>query len=249
MISFAQNREDVLINRVFPGNAGFYIDIGASEPVAGSVTKFFSLSGWSGINVEPCPEAFHALANDRPRDINLQCAVGKESGQSILYMPQNRAMSTIIPKQVDLLSESQKGLIASIPIQVRTLADICEEYVKTEIDFLKIDAEGAEEEVIRGGDWVRFRPKLLVIEATHPWSSNLNCDAWDPLLIASDYLFVHFDGINRYYLRLEDRQLADQLSVPVNFLDFYVTHHELQLQQAVGQLQSQIRLSQPPAPS
>ena len=54
MISYAQNAEDVLLNRAFAGRGdGFWIDVGASDPVVNSVTKHFSDHGWRGINVEP----------------------------------------------------------------------------------------------------------------------------------------------------------------------------------------------------
>ena len=61
MISFSQNREDVLIERVFRKPAGFFIDVGAWHPVSESVTKYFSLAGWRGINIEPDAELFAEL--------------------------------------------------------------------------------------------------------------------------------------------------------------------------------------------
>lgn len=61
MISFSQNREDVLIERVFRKPSGFFIDVGAWHPVSESVTKYFSLAGWRGINIEPDAELFAEL--------------------------------------------------------------------------------------------------------------------------------------------------------------------------------------------
>ena len=66
MISFAQNFEDVILARVFQGrSAGFYVDIGAGDPVTLSVTKWFYDQGWSGINVEPNKTLFDRLSKAR----------------------------------------------------------------------------------------------------------------------------------------------------------------------------------------
>lgn len=73
-----------------------------------------------------------------------------------------------------------------------------------------------------------------MIEATKPWSSELNCEDWEPYLLSQGYLLQYFDGINRYYLRREDEGLAGQLSVPVNVLDFFIQNWELQLQQELS---------------
>ncbi len=75
-ISYSQNREDVVLHRVFAGlRSGFYIDVGANDPVIASVTKAFSELGWRGINVEPVPSVFERLREDRPLDINLNLGV------------------------------------------------------------------------------------------------------------------------------------------------------------------------------
>ena len=77
MISFAQNLEDVVLARVFASQKdGIYVDIGAWDPDLDSVTKHFYLRGWTGINVEPSATAFARLSAARPRDVNLNVAVG-----------------------------------------------------------------------------------------------------------------------------------------------------------------------------
>ncbi len=67
MISYAQNQEDVLLNRVFQGlSDGFYIDVGANDPVVDSVTKLFYDRGWTGINVEPDENCWRRLERSAP---------------------------------------------------------------------------------------------------------------------------------------------------------------------------------------
>jgi FkbM family methyltransferase len=245
MISFAQNREDVLIDRVFRKTGGFFIDVGAYHPVADSMTKYFNLSGWRGINIEPVPHCFAEFVRDRPRDINLPCAVGRTRGTATFHIFPSPAMSTMSAAQLALLDPAIRVGEQRVQVEVRTLADICAEFVTGTIDFLKIDAEGAEGDIIAGADWQRFRPRLLVIEATKPWSSELNCAGWEPQLLGQDYLFAYFDGINRYYLRREDEALAEQFSVPVNVLDAYIPHAELQLRQQLKALEDAIHRKPP----
>lgn len=241
MISFSQNGEDILIDRVFPGRKGFYIDVGACHPVTGSVTKFFSLQGWRGINIEPDETFFPKLVHDRPHDINLNCAVGLTRGRVLFYELPGSGLSTTHSECLADFSEADRASTHPREVEMRSLADICAEFVSGEIDFLKVDAEGAEGEILSGADWQRFRPRLLVIEATRPWTSELSCGEWEPALLASGYLLCAFDGINRYYLRTEDRALAPQLSVPVNVLDSYIVHRELDLQREVEALAGEVR--------
>ena len=81
MISYAQNFEDVMIARLFDTDYhGFYLDIGAAHPDYLSVTRHFYDQGWSGINVEPTFRFYPLLCEARPRDINLQCAIGNSPG-------------------------------------------------------------------------------------------------------------------------------------------------------------------------
>ncbi len=240
MISYAQNCEDVLIDRVFRKSSGFFIDVGACHPVAESVTKYFSLSGWRGINIEPDLAMYEALAVDRPSDINLHCAVGRSAGQVTFHQLANKFMSTTNLAHLDALAKEIRVDSIAVQVPMRTLADIAAEFVSGEVDFLKIDAEGSEADVIAGADWTVFRPRLLVIEATKPWSSEPNWDAWEPTLLAHNYLFAFFDGINRYYLRVEDRDFLEQLSVPVNALDWHRPYHEHQLHFRVLELEKEL---------
>ena len=81
MISYAQNLEDVLLARAFAGvDTGFYIDVGAFDPDIDSVTRHFYDAGWRGINIEPVAATACAVCAERPRDINLNVALGRTDG-------------------------------------------------------------------------------------------------------------------------------------------------------------------------
>lgn len=230
-ISYAQNFEDVMLRRVFRDvENGFYVDVGAWEPDIDSVTKVLYDSGWHGINVEPGP-VFPRLAHRRPRDINLQLALGAQEGRLTLHV--HHSDNTVLGTstlQSGVRSEMQQGnvRIEECEVEVRTLAQILDAHATgRHIHFLKIDAEGAEFDIIQGADWQRHRPELLVIEATRPNSPERNDAAWSPLLTAAGYQGVWFDGLNAWFLREESMARAHAFQVPPNiFDDFRVYDHE-----------------------
>ena len=230
-VSYAQNLEDVMLRRVFRDvEAGFYVDVGACDPDIDSVTKALYDSGWHGINIEPGP-VFPRLALRRPRDINLQLALGAREGRLTLHVHHSDdAVLGTSTLQAGTPSETQRGhlRVEECEVEVRTLAQLLDAHAaERHIHFLKIDAEGAEPEILQGADWQRHRPELLVIEATRPNSPERNDAAWSPLLRAAGYQAVWFDGLNAWFLREESMARAPAFQVPPNiFDDFRIYDHE-----------------------
>src|SRR5262245_15185055 len=94
--SYAQNFEDLLLDRPFRDrNRGFYVDLGAADPVRHSVTLKFHLRGWRGVNIEPSPTLFAALAQDRSGDVNLNIAAGAAPSEGTLYHCDQAELSTL----------------------------------------------------------------------------------------------------------------------------------------------------------
>ncbi|MDD1778628.1 MAG: FkbM family methyltransferase, partial [Candidatus Helarchaeota archaeon] len=112
-------------------------------------------------------------------------------------------------------------------ITMKTLNSICEEYQVPEIQFLKIDVEGAEYLVLQGLDLNKLRPWIILIEATIPSSQKENYFEWEPLLKNNSYRFVYFDGLNRFYVANEHSSLSDLLSIPPNVFDGFITKDNL----------------------
>jgi FkbM family methyltransferase len=213
--SFAQNFEDVMLHRCFSNApAGFYVDVGAAAPVAHSVTLNFYLRGWRGLHVEPLAERAEELRWCRPRDIVIEAAASDGEGGAIF----NRTAGA---GGLSSLSSEFLGAIGSrrdvwpIEVKTRTLRGILAENEVQDIDFLKIDVEGAEGKVIVGMDFRRWRPIVVLIEAVTPTQPpRLNFASWEPELIACGYAYVYFDGLNRYYLRNESLALRSNFDHP-----------------------------------
>lgn len=237
MISYAQNYEDVMLERSFKDvREGFYVDAGAWHPKADSVTQAFYARGWHGINIEPNPECFALFNEARPRDINLAVGLSNELKSADLYVPKSSSgLGTLVLENAGIQEEATK-----YSVQLRTLSDVLSEHAPKTIHFLKIDVEGMERAVIQGNDWSRFRPQIILIEATKPNSPETNHEAWEPLLLAVDYLFVWFDGLNRFYVAKECEHLRRNFVIPPNFFDHFVPHKVKELETAVVSLHSEI---------
>jgi FkbM family methyltransferase len=233
MFSYAQNFEDVMLARLFADqHDGFYVDVGAAHPSDLSVTRHFYGLGWRGINIEPVRAKFQLFVEQRPGDTNLNCAVGLLEGPATFFeVTGNTALSTFDAERARELEASGQH-IESYPVEIRSLGSILERYAAGRtIDFLKVDTEGSEEQVLRSVDLGTWRPKVLVIEAVRPidafpgWGTfnagDLgNWHRWEPYVLDGGYVLAHFDGLNRYYLHRDFAFLADRLATPPGVFDF-----------------------------
>jgi FkbM family methyltransferase len=198
-VYYSQNREDLILEAFFPDvEKGFYVDVGASDPDRYSVTKLFYEKGWDGINIEPIKRHHQSLKTRRPRDINLNIGVGGQNGELVFneYVAGD-GLSTFSTDTTDRdphFTEEIYNSVKQYKVDVRTLKDIfVTNKVKT-IQFLKVDVEGFEYEVLNGNDWTKFRPEVICIEADR------NVSNWHSLLKSNDYKSVFDDGLNEYYV-------------------------------------------------
>ena len=225
-ISYAQNFEDVILHKALKDvERGFYIDVGANDPVIHSVTKAFYEMGWRGINLEPVDVWFKKLLEDRPEDQNFQVAMSDKVGQQEFLEVVDTGLSTFdetiaFRHERDSGYEKRKYILTT-----DTLTNICDKYIKEDIQnihFLKIDVEGAEELTLRGLDLKRIRPWLILVESTAPMTQESTHQSWEPLILANKYHFVYFDGLNRFYIADEHVELDDRFLVPPNIFDGFV---------------------------
>ncbi len=225
-ISYAQNGEDVLLWRALGHLAGgFYIDVGANDPEEHSVTKAFYDAGWRGINIEPMPSYHQRFLAERPRDINLAAAAGAAEGSITLYeVPAVNGWASTDPATAQ--AHRDEGYrVEACEVPLLTLAGVCAAHVDGPVHFLKIDVEGFEGEVLRGMDFARWRPWIVVVEATLPNSRVSNHAGWEALVTGQGYRYAYFDGLNRYYVAQEHAELLAALTLQPNVFDAHISHH------------------------
>jgi FkbM family methyltransferase len=224
-ISYAQNNEDVMLYRALREvKEGFYIDVGAQDPVIDSVTKAFYERGWRGINIEPNEEYFRKLQDDRPHDINMLTAVGCEPGAISFYEVVHTGLSTT--SAVYARGHAEAGHEVHLRnVACTTLDKICTDCGVETVHFLKIDVEGSERAVLEGFSFETVRPWIVVLEATEPNSTREVSAEWEHLLVGRRYRFVYLDGLNRFYIAAEHADLARHFSCPPNPFDQFVGYH------------------------
>lgn len=210
IISYAQNFEDVMLWRALKHvKNGVYVDVGAQHPVIDSVSKAFYEHGWRGIHFEPVPYYAELLRQDRPDEVVLEVALSDIEGTLELNVIAETGLSTAVDAYAQR-HHSEQGLDSQkIQVPVLTLKSALHSLEGKDVHWLKIDVEGLEEKVLKGWDSQVLRPWIMVIEATIPSSSEVNYQKWDPILIAADYQFVYFDGLNRFYVAKEHGELVE----------------------------------------
>ena len=221
MISFAQNFEDVILWRIFKDvQSGFYIDLGAWDPVVDSVSNWFYMSGWQGIDVEPHSDYYMKLKLARPRNIVLKSFVSDEPGLHTFSSISNSGLSTGNTMYSEKLKNSTDS-ISQLKIETITLDEIFDLVADSTIHWLKIDIEGSESSALRSWKLSEQRPWVIVIEATLPNSQIDVSSEWEKLVLEKGYKFVLFDGLNKYYLHSSKTELTELFEDPPNYFDFF----------------------------
>lgn len=222
-VSYAQNGEDVVIWRALAGiDHGRYVDVGAADPVIDSVTLPFYLRGWRGIHVEPVSSYAAALRSARPEDTVIECVAGSEEGSITFFEFPETGLSTT--QEAEAVRAAELGFTKlQRVVKMRTLDSILAEVVPPgdPIHFLKVDVEGFEPNVLAGANLKKWRPWVVVVEATRPNSSERTDHTFNQLLADAGYTATLFDGLNMYYVSGEHSELAERLSYPACALDDY----------------------------
>lgn len=239
-VSYAQNGEDVVLFRALGAvQGGRYVDVGANDPVADSVTYAFYLRGWSGITIDPVAEFAERQRVERPRDVMVQAAVSDDpSGSVTLHQIAATGLSTLL----DDVGAEHRGAgwaVEEVVVPAARLDDILADagWAGCDIHFMVIDVEGAERTALQTVDLRRWRPWVLVVEATRPQTTVPTHDSWESILIDADYRFCLFDGLSRFYVAAEKwAELHALLAAPANILDGYQPHRVVVLEQETDRL-------------
>jgi FkbM family methyltransferase len=211
---YSQYYEDYVLSLVFGSlGQGTYVDVGANDPDAMSVTKYFYLRGWRGVNIEPNPDHRQRLQRSRPEDDNLEVGISDAPATLQFYRfdPPHHGLSTF-----DRAIADRHGAAGFrfdelvIPVMTLTEALAGSRRVKGGFTFLNIDVEGFERKVLDGLDFARYQPAVVMIEATAPLTEVPTEQQWEPVLLGAGYEFALDDGLNRYYAHRSRRDLLSR---------------------------------------
>jgi FkbM family methyltransferase len=242
MVSYSQNLEDVILTRAFRYvQTGCYVDVGASLPDKESLSYAFYRRGWRGICIEPQPYA-DEWKTLRPNDLFINAAVGEQPGSLDLHVydklkevSTGSADSIAHWKQFGFQSDRQ------IRVPILTLNQILTEHLRGRtVHFMSIDVEGMEREVLNGLDLAKYRPWIMIVEATVPGTPVSCSDKWESMILDRGYRMVYWDGLNRFYLCNEMDSLLPNFAAPPNVWDDYVPAAHVAQQERIVALEAKV---------
>ena len=170
-ISYSQEGEDRILSVLLGLNgrntAGFYVDVGAHHPERYSNTLLFYANGWSGINIDAMPGSMRPFRKERPRDINVEAAVS-ERPTTLMFYEFNEPALNGFSSEVAAKRENTRGwaIVRKTPIPTVRLETLLERHLSPDqtIDFMSIDVEGLDLEVLKSSNWTKFRPAVVLVE-------------------------------------------------------------------------------------
>ena len=205
-VSYAQNFEDVMLRRALNNVVrGFYIDVGAQDPIVDSVSMGFYEEGWRGVHVEPVASYAARLRAQRPDELVVQAALGAQRGTLRFFDVVETGLSTADPNAAARYRDSGRT-VREIEVPCLTLAELMAPYADIDVHWLKIDVEGYETAVLQGWNSA-VRPWIVVVESTAPLTQTASHREWEELVLAHGYAFAYFDGLNRFYIRADHEEL------------------------------------------
>jgi FkbM family methyltransferase len=160
--SYAQSGEDMILDIIFDKPKGFYVDVGANNPIIQSNTHYLYKKGWKGINIDAAPNSMTQFNMIRKRDINLEIPISDEQEKLRFYSFKTSFLNTF---DVQSAKNFKDELIGTIEINTKKLSQVFDEYLgENEIDLLNVDVEGWDLKVLRSNNWNKYRPKVIVTE-------------------------------------------------------------------------------------
>lgn len=192
--SYAQHGEDLLLmSHLDHVGKGLFVDVGAHHPFRFSNTYLFYRRGWQGINIDPKPGTKRLFDLLRPRDINLETGIAEKEATLTYYLFDEPALNSF-SKELSEERDRQTAykIIGTKDIPVQRLDTVLANHLpaKSRIDFLTVDVEGLDLEVLRSNDWEMFRPTLIVAEELDLDISRLHASSIYQFLYSKEYELV-----------------------------------------------------------
>lgn len=179
MESYSLEGEDLILSRYFSGKrdktTGFFVDVGAYHPTKYSNTYLFYSRGWRGINIDAMPGSMSLFSEMRPGDINLEYAVSSVKSIVDYFSFEEPALNSFNSSLSKDRQQRGCKLLNTAKISTMTLAEILDSHIPpgTTIDFMTVDTEGVDLDVLKSNDWDKYRPEVLVVECSSFKSNNV----------------------------------------------------------------------------
>ena len=190
-VMLGHSDEQRAVQAFFQSRRGYFVEVGANEPIARSQTFHLEQLGWTGVLIEPQPDLAKALRESRGAIVYaVACSSPENAGRS-MPLKLADAYSTLNAS----LHDPSAKVTGLIDVPIKTLDEVlADARAPSPIDFLSIDVEGHEHEVLRGFDFERWRPRLVLIE-DHVLDRRLHNH-----LVSRGYVWIRRTGLNSWYV-------------------------------------------------
>jgi FkbM family methyltransferase len=168
--SYSQEGEDMVLRSFYEGKKkynGFFVDVGAHHPSRFSNTNYFYKKGWHGINIEPTPGAINAFKMFRGRDINLNIGISEVKDLLTFYCFNEPALNGFSKEISQERNTSNKyKIVKEVKVETLPLAQVLDSNLPSgqQIDFLTIDVEGLDLQVLKSNNWDKYKPTYILVE-------------------------------------------------------------------------------------
>lgn len=188
-LSYAQEGEDLIVDRLLESKQdGFYIEVGAHDPFRFSNTYLFYKKKWRGICIDPLPKAAKRFRKWRPRDKFIEMGVAQLPSKLTYFLFADGALNTFDAKIAARYSAGPSKLLGTKDVYVDSLANICaKNEVPKNIDFLSVDAEGLDLEILKSNDWEKYQPTVIIAEIMHHGLFSIETDETVKFLQSKGY--------------------------------------------------------------
>ncbi len=189
--SYSQDGEDMITKSFYEGQKnykGFYVDVGAYHPIRFSNTFYFYKKGWHGMNIEPTPDMFKRFPRMRKRDINLNIAISDQPGSLDFYLFNEPGLNSFDEKLSLSRVDEKYKIIGKKEIKLEKLEKILDDHLPKDqhIDFISIDVEGLDLNVLKSNNWEKYRPSHILVE-THMHLENATDNEIYKFLVSKGY--------------------------------------------------------------
>ena len=199
---------DLIITKLLNSrNKGIYIDVGCHHPFLNNHTYLLYKSGWEGINIDVDYNSIDMFNFFRKSDVNIQTAVTDHKGEVDLFFYHNRAAKNTISKEFGSGAKEKKKINSD------TLNNIIEnsKFKNSKIDFVSIDVEGNEMNVLNGFNLKKYKPKLILLEFILPnkkefYEKDINEITNSEIykfLIKNEYKLINWNHDDLLFMRLD----------------------------------------------
>lgn len=192
MKRYSQNREQDHIVDFFKGQKGTYLDLGAYDGVNLSNTRALTRLGWNGVLIEASPTIYERLVfncKDYANVLPLNFAVS-DKDDIVKFFDNLNAVGTMHEKETKRWGDTEQ--FKQIEIECRDIKTVLEELPYTKYDFVSIDCEGEDLNLLKRIDFMKYQTKMVCVE----WNS-INQHLYDEVMIG--WRLIHRNAENLIY--------------------------------------------------